>query len=289
MLNKKSLYSFLIITFSLTILITSLMAYFGLKVTAKNAQFAQYLLAGIMFIPALATVITRQFITHEGWADAGLKRGHFKDYFKVWLIIPILFIIVFLLTSIFGAPVDWNMSTFVETYKLVLPFPGEVMVLIIFLVSLFVAPWVNSLAAFGEELGWRGHLLPHLLPLGQKKALLISGLIWGLWHVPFVLLLGFGFYDNVWLGVLFFTTVITLLGVFVGYWRIRSGSTWLAAWAHGVFNSQGYGVWVMLFPSLNRYWGGVGGLAGILVFWVLAWYCFRLLEKHVKIEQNNLN
>ena len=38
-----------------------------------------------------------------------------------------------------------------------------------------------------KELGWRGYLLPKLMPLGEKKALLISGLIWGLWHAPQVL------------------------------------------------------------------------------------------------------
>ena len=40
--------------------------------------------------------------------------------------------------------------------------------------------------AFGEEWGWRGYLLPHLLPLGQWPAFLIGGVIWGLWHIPVV-------------------------------------------------------------------------------------------------------
>ncbi len=36
----------------------------------------------------------------------------------------------------------------------------------------------------GEEYGWRGYLLPRLLPLGEIKATLLQGLIWGLWHLP---------------------------------------------------------------------------------------------------------
>src|SRR5690606_10039592 len=51
---------------------------------------------------------------------------------------------------------------------------------------------VNAFVAFGEELGWRGFLVPALRPLGTWPALLISGAIWGLWHAP-VILLGYNF------------------------------------------------------------------------------------------------
>src|SRR5579872_914147 len=44
--------------------------------------------------------------------------------------------------------------------------------------------WIN----FGEEYGWRGYLLPQLLPLGQWPALVFSGAIWGFWHTPLILM-----------------------------------------------------------------------------------------------------
>ena len=40
------------------------------------------------------------------------------------------------------------------------------------------------LSVFGEEYGWRGYLLPKLLPLGELRASLIVGVIWGVWHFP---------------------------------------------------------------------------------------------------------
>ena len=42
----------------------------------------------------------------------------------------------------------------------------------------------ECIVAFGEEYGWRGYLLPRLMPLGEIKASLIVGVIWSLWHLP---------------------------------------------------------------------------------------------------------
>ncbi len=46
---------------------------------------------------------------------------------------------------------------------------------------------INSVLATGEELGWRGWLLPALRPLGTWPALLISGAVFGVWHTPIIL------------------------------------------------------------------------------------------------------
>lgn len=39
----------------------------------------------------------------------------------------------------------------------------------------------------GEEIGWRGYMLTRLVDSGIKAPILISGLIWGLWHAPLIL------------------------------------------------------------------------------------------------------
>jgi len=46
---------------------------------------------------------------------------------------------------------------------------------------------IASLTAVGEEVGWRGYLLPRLASLGEVKATLITGLVWGIWHLPLLL------------------------------------------------------------------------------------------------------
>ena len=65
--------------------------------------------------------------------------------------------------------------------------PDQWMFLIIVFTTLFVNPFFVVLLTLGEELGWRGFLLPHLLVLERQspwKASLLVGFVWGLWHCP---------------------------------------------------------------------------------------------------------
>src|SRR5436305_814196 len=71
----------------------------------------------------------------------------------------------------------------------------------LFMISFPLQALLLTPLAFGEQWGWRGYLLPRLLPLGQWPALLLSGAIWGLWHAP-VILLGYNYPQHPILGVL---------------------------------------------------------------------------------------
>lgn len=97
---------------------------------------------------------------------------------------------------------------------------------------------VLTLATLGEELAWRGWLLPALRPLGVWPALIVSGAIWGAWHAP-VILLGYNFNrTDVW-GVVFMMGGCIMWGILFGWLRLRTGSLWPAVVAHGVFNAAG--------------------------------------------------
>jgi uncharacterized protein len=102
-----------------------------------------------------------------------------------------------------------------------------------------VAAFVNLIPALGEELGWRGWLLPKLMPLGTIPALLIMGVVWGAWHAPLILL-GYNYPDAPgWLGVTAMIGMCVLIGAVFGWLRLRSGSVWPAALAHAAFNGAG--------------------------------------------------
>ncbi|WP_238707158.1 CPBP family intramembrane glutamic endopeptidase [Microbacterium lushaniae] len=99
-----------------------------------------------------------------------------------------------------------------------------------------LASLINLLPALGEELGWRGWLLPKLMPLGTLPALLISGAVWGLWHAPLILL-GYNYPDAPgWLGMVTMVGMCIVVGAVFSWLRIRSESVWPAALAHASFN-----------------------------------------------------
>ncbi len=144
------------------------------------------------------------------------------------------------------------------------PTPGLLLGGILF-ASLFISPWFNSFIAFGEEWGWRGFLLPHLMPLGKWKAYSLLGVIWGLWHAPMIAI-GFNYPGTPVLGILMMVLLTTALGIFVNEMTLHYQSAILAGWIHGVFNSQAYGIWrMLLFAGTNPVLGGITGLVGIAV------------------------
>lgn len=96
---------------------------------------------------------------------------------------------------------------------------------------------LNTIPALGEELGWRGFLFPELeTRFGGPAALVGTGVIWGLWHAPLILL-GYNYPLHPVLGLLAFCLVCILLTGVFGWVRQRSGSVWPAAYGHGLFNA----------------------------------------------------
>jgi len=124
-----------------------------------------------------------------------------------------------------------------------------------------VASLANLPAVFGEELGWRGWLLPNLRPLGVWPALLISGVVWGLWHSP-IILLGYNYGRTDAVGVLLMVGWCILLGVVFGWLRLRSASVWPAVFAHAAVNAA-TGTLLILFTAS----GSPAGVGGTLLGW----------------------
>lgn len=155
----------------------------------------------------------------------------------------VLIALAMLLSAALGwLPADFaGLSGFQETIAARLPagtpMPPAAVLLAAQLIAIpFVAATVNALAAFGEELGWRGFLVPALRRYGTWPALLISGAIWGLWHAP-IILLGYNFGRTDITGVLLMTGGCLAWGVLLGWLRLRSASLWPAVFAHGAMNA----------------------------------------------------
>ncbi len=154
-------------------------------------------------------------------------------------------------------------------------------------VLIVLAGLTNALLAIGEEVGWRGWLWPRLAPSGKLGAILISGVIWGTWHAPLILL-GYNYpFAPEW-GVLAMCGACTVLGAFLGWIRSYSDSVWPAALAHGVFNAS-FGLtslFMTLGASLDTTQSSILGwtgwiLPGLVIAIILCVTAFRKPSKDV--------
>ena len=185
MLDRKGLLSYLLITFGITYAVEGGMIAAGFRWSAIPPIFAQYAIAAVMWVPALATVITVKWVTREGFGVTNLRFGNWRPYLFTALFVPLVFAIVYGLTWLLGlGHPDWTLSGFLKSLMaagapadLALPMPAPTFLLVLFLASLLVGPTINAVFGFGEELGWRGYLLPKLMPLGKTRAYLLVGVI----------------------------------------------------------------------------------------------------------------
>ena len=94
---------------------------------------------------------------------------------------------------------------------------------------------VGSFAALGEELGWRGLLVPELAKrTGFTRTALISGLVWAAWHYPLIVPGALrASTPPAWYAIGCFTLLITAMA----WLRLRSGSLWTAVVFHAVHNA----------------------------------------------------
>jgi len=266
----------LLITFGVTYLMEGVLILSGFRVTQIPAAGGQFVIMLVMWVPAAATLITIRFITHETVSSTGLRFGSsWKPYAVSALVIPVSFILVYLLTWTLGlGQPDWQLNRFYATIAatgvdMSTAPPPALLLIVLFLTSLTINPIVNCLLGLGEEWGWRGYLLPRLMPLGKWKAYLLLGIIWGLWHAPLVMI-GFNYPGYPILGVLLMVLFTTALSIYINELTLHYKSAILAGWIHGVFNSQAYGIWrVLLFANANPIWGGITGLVGIIVLCLL--------------------
>ena len=135
-----------------------------------------------------------------------------------------------------------------------------------------------------EELGFRGYVLPRLMHLGTTRALLLSGLLHGIWHLPLLLLTPYYHNDgNRLIVVSLFLLTLTVSGVFFGYLRLTSGSIWPSTLAHGAFNdfwSSFSQFTVASSPlALEHLAGESGALTLVGTALVAAWLVSRLRQR----------
>lgn len=256
-LERKRIWIFLISTFVLTYLVELLV----MPRALGSASLGTQLTSLIMLLPAVCAIATR-LLTREGMRDVWLRpqfKGRFRYYIYIWLGVPALIVaggIVYFL--IFPGKFDINHGYLMESWVAGAVQPSVELVranLITQAVLAFIlAPVLNFFPCLGEELGWRGYLLQKLMTQFKAvPAVLLTGVIWGVWHTPLIVMgHNYGVEYAGWpvLGVLLMVLFCVAFGVIFAYASLKVRSCMPAVLAHTLVN--GFGALMLAFlPSAS--------------------------------------
>lgn len=223
-----------------------------------------------MFTPLVAAllmlfVLTREGYTAAGRASLGLHRTGFRGWgLGLLLPLPIL---------LFNYGLVWS------TGLAALVIPGADIIRL--LINVPIGLIIGLLLVSGEEIGFRGYVLPRLAGLGRQQAVLISGLLHAIWHLPLIFLTPYYHSGgNLLIVMPLFLLTLTAAGVIYGYLRLTYDSLWPAVLLHSAFNTY-WGLFaavtVASSPLAAEYLGGESGLLTLIPTAILAgWFLARL-------------
>ncbi|MBU1867665.1 MAG: CPBP family intramembrane metalloprotease [Candidatus Margulisbacteria bacterium] len=138
---------------------------------------------------------------------------------------------------------------------------------------------INVAFAAGEEIGWRGYLVPQLYKhFNYTSTCLITGLIWSVWHFPLII-------SGVYLAsmpmlpqLLLLVVTVTAMTFPISWLRLRSGSVWAAVLMHASHNLYLqclYDPLTLPTGPLSKYMLGESGLVLAVIFIALAVFFWR--------------
>jgi membrane protease YdiL (CAAX protease family) len=158
------------------------------------------------------------------------------------------------------------------------PLPAWAAISLYLVFTATIAVIKNCATVLGEEIGWRGFLVPELAKRHSFVATsLISGVIWALWHYPILLLGPYHSQTPVWYYLPLFTLTVVSINFLWTWLRLKSGSIWPCVLLHASHNT----FFQRFFDPLTAYntktpWvAGEFGAALTLVSILMAAYLVR--------------
>lgn len=290
-MDKKGITLYLAIVFGLTLVIEAVVLPTNLFSMRELGKGSILLLLILLCMPGIAANVCRRVAPNPDYPRLPYMPPSWPAYILAALLAPVLFVTVYaVITSVGLVKPDWMLGSLMNNLKPVMESMGmslppmsmgiSTTLLVAGLIfSVLLGATAYALVALGIEAGWRGYLLPRLMPLGRIPAYLISGALWGLWFVP---LIADWYYDNGLPGqklseALSLTVRMTLMTVVLSVvlgeiWR-RKQNVGLTAVVLGGFLGQlhggGMSMWSYLFTQVREPWTGSFGLVSILI-WAIA-------------------
>ncbi|HTE00156.1 MAG TPA: type II CAAX endopeptidase family protein [Mucilaginibacter sp.] len=231
--SRKAITLFLLFTFGLSSIYYFLIIYNGTLGSGMG-----FYVTGLMYCPALSALITTKIMKRK-IADLGWQWGNPK--YQLWsYLTPLLYsLVAYLVIWLvgWGGFYDHSLITQVAQSFGFTHLPNF-LVIIIYFIFLGAIGMTRSLStAIGEEIGWRGFLVPELAKSNSfTKTALISGLIWSVWHYPILIFADYNSGTPIWYGLTCFTVMVVSISFVFTWFRLKSNNLWTGAILHASHN-----------------------------------------------------
>ncbi len=275
--------------FLLTTLLISSVFYFLIIKSGHMAGGWGAYVAGLMWSPGFAALLTCKYLGRDlgtlGW-KWGKTRYEVISYF-----IPLSYAVVIYgfvwLTGLGGVYRKDFVDEVTKSFGLG-PMPAWASITLYFVFTATFTVIRDFATVIGEEIGWRGLLVPELSKKYSFPATaMITGFIWAIWHYPIILFADYHGAAPAWFYVPLLTVMLPFL-TFVWTWmRLKSGSIWPCVVLHASHNTfiQQFFDPLTVYRSKTGYIAGEFGAALLVISILMALYFWRRRDE---VEGNNL-
>jgi len=245
---------------------------------------------GIMWVPGIAAIVTKLIyqknLRQLGWGW-NKWRFHIISYMLPFFLGLVVYGIVWLTGLAEFSPEQFTIDLNRKLLGLENPLSFGLSFLI--LSSLWML--IGCIYALGEEIGWRGFLVPELARVTNYfNTSLIIGLIWAVWHIPGILFMGYNSGVYSWYSIIFFTIMIISLSFIMTWLRLKSGSLWTAVILHGSHNLfiQGFFDSLTIERGITKYFTTEFGVGLALAYSVAAYFFWKKRSELPHISENDM-
>lgn len=226
---RAKVVTFLILT---TVLVAACYAPI-LSARSLRAEGGRWVFA-LMWSPGLAGLLTR-LLWQRNLKGMGWGWGRTRFQVAAYLLAPAAALLVYgvvWLTGLGGLAPERLETAIAQSFGL-----GSISLPVAVLIAATVGVAASAVFAMGEELGWRGVLVPELAKLsGFTSTALWSGAIWALYHYPAILATDYHAATPRVFSMVAFTVSVFAAGVILAWVRLKSGSVWTGVIFHASHN-----------------------------------------------------
>jgi membrane protease YdiL (CAAX protease family) len=277
-MTKRAI-NFIVLTFGLSWVLA-----IGFKLLGGewNTELALIIAVIYMFCPLISVLILEKFFYHNQIKETCGINFKLNIWFVVGWMLPLIISFASIpIAKLFpNVEISYSMETLFDRLKDTLSsqqleqlkqqIESSPISFITFGViqSLFAGATINAVAAFGEEIGWRGFLYNELnKKFNFWQTALITGFIWGLWHMPLILQ-GHNYPKYPVLGSIWMIIFCVLYSPIFNFIRKKSGSVIATSILHGTINAT-FGFSILFLKGGNELIVGVLGVSGFIVLAII--------------------